>query len=77
MPFRSTGTLQPEQLTLLKTLFDEITSQPWFDQSSDAKEDFAKYLIESFPAEDYDPRRHRFVAETSARMFYSRESSGR
>jgi hypothetical protein len=73
MPFRHTETLQPEQLAFLKAMFDEITSQPWFDQSSTAKETFAKYLIESFPTDRFDARRYRFVVETSARMFYARE----
>lgn len=62
---------EPEELDRLKSLFDEITLQPWFDQSNAAKEAFAKYLIETFPTGAFDTKAHRSVAEASARMFYS------
>lgn len=66
---------QPEELNALRALFDDITSQPWFDLSGGAKEAFAKYLIETFPAGAFDARKHRSVVEASARMFYSRDTA--
>jgi len=63
------GTFQPEELASLQLVFRDITSQAWF--APDARESFAKYLLETFPGETFDPRRHRSVVETSARMFYS------
>lgn len=66
---------QPEELSALKLLFEEITSQPWFDLSDGAKEAFAKYLIETFPAGAFDATKHRSILEASARMFYSRDTA--
>ncbi|WP_439624078.1 hypothetical protein [Shinella sp.] len=64
---------QPEELAELKSIFDDVTGQSWFDP--DAKVSFAKYLIETFPAEAFDAQRYRSVVAASARMFYCRESS--
>jgi hypothetical protein len=64
---------EPEEMTALKAMFDAITAEPWFDNSETAKEDFAKYLLETAPDAPFDAVKHRLVAETSARMFYSRE----
>ncbi len=66
---------QPQELKNLKLLFDEISSQVWFDQSDGAKEAFAKYLIDTFPNGAFDARKHRSVVEASARMIYSRETA--
>jgi hypothetical protein len=66
---------EPEELSSLKSLFDGITSQPWFDPSDGAKEAFAKYLIETFPAGAFDARKHRSVVEASARLFYSSDTA--
>lgn len=63
---------QPEELNVLRSLFDEITSQSWFDQDPATKEAFAKHLIETFPA-SFDIKKHRALIEASARMFYSDE----
>ncbi|TFE97733.1 hypothetical protein B5M44_14095 [Shinella sumterensis] len=65
------GAFEPDELGALKEIFDEITSQPWFAASEDNKESFARYLLETFPAAQFDPRKHRSVIEASARMFYS------
>ncbi|MGJ7039642.1 hypothetical protein J2Y63_002900 [Shinella sp. BE166] len=69
------GIFQPEHLVALKDAFDEITAQPWFDASEKSKDEFAKYLISTFPGDQFNPRKHRMVIETSARMFYSRDDS--
>ncbi|WP_439631761.1 hypothetical protein [Shinella sp.] len=66
---------EPEELSGLKALFDEITSQRWFDMSDEAKEAFARYLIETFPAGGFNAKTHRSVVEASARMFYSRDTA--
>lgn len=63
---------EPEDLASLKAIFDEVTAQEWFDPSDDAKEAFAKSLIETYPAGVYDAQKHRQVVMASARMFYSR-----
>lgn len=65
---------EPEELAELKATFDNITSQPWFDQSEGAKAAFAKYLIETVPI-SVDARRYRSIVEASARMFYSAEQT--
>lgn len=69
--FLTKGSFEPEELNSLKAIFDEVTSQDWFDQSVEAKEAFAKSLIETYPAGMYDARKHRMMVMTSARMFYS------
>lgn len=69
----SKGTFEPDELGALKQVFDELTSQAWFDPSPEAREGFAKYLFETFPAVTFDARKHRSIIEASARMFYSRE----
>ena len=66
---------QPEELSDLKVLFDDITSQPWFDSSDGAREAFARYLIETFPSGAFDARKHRSVVEASARMFCSSDTA--
>jgi hypothetical protein len=71
------GQFEPEELVDLKRIFDDITSQPWFEQSEDAKEGFAKYLFESFRAVTIDPEKHRPVIEASARTFYSRDDAAK
>lgn len=66
----ATGSFAPEDLSSLKQIFDDITSQPWFAKDQATLESFAKYLLETFPGSAYDPAKHRAVAEASARMFY-------
>jgi len=70
--YSSKGTFEPEELGALKLIFDELTTQPWFDPSDEAKERFARYLFDTFPADTFDPVKHRSIAEASARMFYAR-----
>lgn len=59
---------EPDELRALKSIFDDITAEDWFDP--DQREAFARYLIETCPNLAAMPR-HRSVAEASARMFYS------
>ncbi|WP_411034017.1 hypothetical protein [Shinella sp. BYT-45] len=73
--YTSKGTFEPEELGALKHLFDELTSQPWFDPSDEAKESFARYLFETFPAVTFDPVKHRSIIEASARMFYTKDDA--
>jgi len=73
--YGSKGTFEPEELGALKHVFDELTSQPWFDSSDEAKESFARYLFETFPAVTFDPVKHRSIIEASARMFYTRDDA--
>lgn len=60
---------EPDELQALKTIYDDINSEGWFDP--DQREAFAHYLIETCP-DIAAMKRHRSVAEASARMFYSR-----
>ncbi|MFC3073280.1 hypothetical protein [Shinella pollutisoli] len=71
--YSSKGTFEPEELGALKLIFDELTAQPWFDPSDEARESFARYLFETFPAVTFDPVKHRSIVEASARMFYARD----
>lgn len=69
--YSTKGTFEPEELGALKTVFDDITSQAWFEQTAEAREGFAKYLFETFPPETFSAQKHRSIIEASARMFYS------
>lgn len=73
--YTSKRTFEPDELGALKSIFDELTAQPWFDASDDARESFAKYLFETFPAVTFDPVKHRMIIEASARMFYARDGA--
>ncbi|HEV7246219.1 MAG TPA: hypothetical protein VGN93_04435 [Shinella sp.] len=73
--FFTRGTFEPEELGALKQVFDEITAQPWFDNSQENKESFARYLFDTFPAVHFDPRKHRSIIEVSARMFCTRDDA--
>jgi len=42
---------------------------------AEAKESFAKYLLETFPAGAFDAREHRSMVEASARMFYTKKGA--
>jgi hypothetical protein len=70
--FFTKGTYEPEELGALKQVFEELAAEPWFDNTPENREGFAKYLFETFPAVHFDPKRHRSIIEASARMFYSR-----
>jgi hypothetical protein len=71
--YLSKGTFQPEELAALKQVFDEIVAEPWFEATEEAKEEFAKYLFETFPAVSFDPQKHRPIVEATARTFYTRD----
>jgi hypothetical protein len=68
------GAFDPEELGALQSVFNELTSQPWFDASEDARENFAKYLFDTFAHTTFDPDKHRSVIEASARMFYAKDA---
>ncbi|UNK36614.1 hypothetical protein MNR02_08815 [Shinella sp. H4-D48] len=73
--FSSKTAFEPDELGALKQVFDEITSQPWFDASEENKQSFARYLFETFPAGHLNPDKHRSIIEASARMFYTRDEA--
>ena len=73
--YTSKGTFEPEELGALKQVFDELTSQAWFESSEEARESFARYLFETFPAVTFDPGKHRSIIEASARLFYSKDGT--
>lgn len=66
-----TGIFQPDELRTLKAIFDEITSQDWFSETDEAREGFARYLLNTFPGGTFNETRHRAIVELSARMFYA------
>ena len=73
--YTSKGTFEPEELGALKQVFDELTSQAWFEPTEEARESFARYLFETFPAVTFDPVKHRPIIEASARIFYSKDGA--
>ena len=70
-PYASKTAFQPDELRALKTVFDELTSQPWFKPGKEAREDFARYVFETCLEVNFDAGKHRSALETSARLFYA------
>lgn len=64
--------LQPEELSAVKQVYDDIVAEDWFDDSEDARSSFARYLIETYSIDSIEPARFRTIVEGSARMHYSR-----
>lgn len=64
--------LQPEELTAVKAVYDDIVSQDWFSKTDEARSSFARYLIETYSIESIEPVRFRTIVESSARSHYSR-----
>ncbi|MDP9590097.1 UNVERIFIED_ORG: hypothetical protein J2W19_002653 [Shinella zoogloeoides] len=56
----------------MKSIFDEVTAQPWFTKDAAIRLSFAKYLIETYPGKDFDLAKHRAAVESSARIFCGR-----
>lgn len=65
------GVYQPEDLSAMREVFEEVTSEPWFDRRPEARNSFAKYLLENYPDGSYDPIKHRAVIEDAARKYFS------
>ncbi|WLR94261.1 hypothetical protein [Shinella zoogloeoides] len=65
------GVYQPEELAEMQRVFEEITSELWFDRRPEARKSFAKYLLENYPDGSYDPIIHRAVIEDVARKYFS------
>ncbi|MGJ7040480.1 hypothetical protein J2Y63_003745 [Shinella sp. BE166] len=63
---------EPGELTELKTVYDEITSQNWFRRTEQAKKGFAKYLFSTFEAGQFDRQRHYNEVVAVARRCYAR-----
>lgn len=66
-----TGVYQPDELAEMQKVFEEITSELWFDRRPEARKSFAKYLLENYPDGSYDPIIHRAVVEDAARKYFS------
>lgn len=73
--FWTKGAFQPEELSALKKVFDEVTAEPWFDAAEEAREKVAKYLFEMFPGVTFDPQKHRPIVEATARTFFARDGN--
>lgn len=64
---------EPEELTALKATFDEITTQRWFRPTEEAKKGFAKFLLTTYPACQFNRQRDFEKAEAVARQCFSRD----
>ena len=71
------GVYQPEALTAMKEVFEEITAEPWFNKDPEAKASFAQYLLENYPDGSYDAKSHRSAIEDAARKYFGRTLSDR
>jgi len=64
--------LQPEELTAVKAVYDDIVANDWFDQCEEARSSFARYLIDTYSISAITSERFRTIVECSARAHYSR-----
>ncbi|AOF93636.1 hypothetical protein BSY16_4640 (plasmid) [Sinorhizobium sp. RAC02] len=64
--------LQPEKLTAVKQVYDDIVTQEWFSKTDEARSSFARYLIDTYSIGQIEPTRFRKIVECSARSHYSR-----
>jgi hypothetical protein len=64
------GVYQPEELAAMRTVFEEVSSEPWFSRAPEARKAFAKYLLENYPDGSYDPVKHRSAIEDAARKYF-------
>lgn len=67
------GYFDPEALDKLKTAYDEIVNQEWFDATPENRDDFARHVIATVRGDDLDQKNIKQLIEMSARMFYSRD----
>lgn len=65
--------LQPDELSAVKDVYDDIVSQEWFDQCDESKASFARYLIDTYSISAITSERFRKIVECSARTHYSRK----
>lgn len=68
----SSGVFQPEELSAIKHVFEEITSEPWFSRDPSAKKSFAEYLIDTYRNRTFDPARDRPMVIDVARAHFRR-----
>lgn len=60
-----------DDLTSIEQVYEDITSQPWFNP--EARYQFSRYLIETFPDGSYNAKRHREIVEGVARTLYEKQ----
>ena len=70
----SAGVFGPSELADMRDVFDEITSQPWFSRDPDAREAFAKYLLDAYPGGTFNATTDKPLLEKTARANYGRDS---
>lgn len=69
----TSGVFQPAELRGLREAFDEITSRPWFNPDPEARQAFARYLIEAYPGGTFDPHIDLPLLEATAKAHYSKK----
>lgn len=65
--------LQPEELSAVRIIYQDIVSQAWFNQTEEARSSFARYLIDTYSISSITSERFRKIVECSARTHYSRK----
>lgn len=64
---------EQEELAALKSIFDEVTAEPWFNVAD--RDRFAQYLIHTYPEGEFDAAVQRAVIMEAAKRFYSRDTA--
>jgi hypothetical protein len=67
----TSGIFESSELSEMRAVFEEISSQPWFSRDPDAREAFGRYLFKNYPDGSFDPIKHRSAIEEAARQYFS------
>jgi hypothetical protein len=66
----SSGVLLSEELTLLQSIFKEISSQPWFSRAPEDQQAFAAYVIKTYLRGLTEPEKLKDFCTAAAKSRY-------
>lgn len=65
MPFRNL-TMLPQEMELVRSVFKEVTAEPWFSRTASNEKEFAQFVLRAY---------RDGVADRDRLMTYSREAA--
>ena len=61
-----------DDLSTIEEVFEDIAGQPWFDPK--ARYQFSRYLVEMFPNNSFNAKRHREIVEGVAHTLFEKKA---
>lgn len=72
------GVIYPAEFVMLRSIYDEISSQPWFAAGTEARDEFARFMLTTYRRGMVDPEKlQQFCMTAAKRKFSCRHSAGR